>query len=98
MNKEKEMDIPYIDYAQHVEALVGVGIPQGNIYDNWSDVDVQNLQKKFDFYQGFLDSGRKHSKENSYFYFSEDYRLSGGVRKMRGDCLNYDLQRLYDGL
>jgi len=75
MNKEKGMEIPYLDYAKHFEALVGMGIPKGNIYGNWSKDDADNLQNKFNFYQGFLESGRKHSKENGYFYFSEDYRL-----------------------
>jgi len=76
------MEIPYIDYVQLGEALSGMGIPKGNIYGNWSKDDADNLQDKFNFYQGYLQTGRKFSKENSYFYFSEDYRLGGGAIKI----------------
>ncbi|MFM2393210.1 MAG: hypothetical protein RLZZ546_1192 [Bacteroidota bacterium] len=33
-------------------------------------------------YQGYLTAGRKFSKDNSYFYFSESYCLGGGAIKI----------------
>lgn len=88
------MNIRYIDCEMHVAVLVSKVIFMRNIYGNWSKDDTDNLQDKFNFYQGFLASGRKHSKENSYFYFSEDYRLGGGARKIGGECLEQDFIKM----
>lgn len=76
------MEIPNIDYVQHVDALVGKGISKENIYGYWSKEEAKQLQDKFNMYQGYLQAGRKFSKENSYFYFSEDYRLGGDAIKI----------------
>lgn len=77
------MQITQINYETHVDTLVQLGIPSQNIYKNWDEDDLKNLQNKFNMYQGYLESGERFAKENSYFYFSEDYSLGGGATKIR---------------
>lgn len=76
------MQISHINFENHVDTLVKLGIPSQNIYKNWDEDDLKNLQNKFNMYQGYLESGKRLAKENSYFYFSEDYRLVGGAIKI----------------
>lgn len=87
------MKIPYLDYERYVYLIINLGIPRLNIYCNWNEEDKKNLQEKFDFYQSYLDSGSKHAKDDSHFYFSHDYSLGGGARKI-GD--NYFI-KIYIG-
>lgn len=39
------MEIPYLDYAKHEEALIEMGIPKGNVYGNWGDGLEQDFSK-----------------------------------------------------
>lgn len=76
------MSIPYINYEIHVTEMVSKGIPRNSIFSNWSKEEAEQLQDKFNMYQGYLEAGLKFSKDNSYFYFSEDYNLGGGAIKI----------------
>ena len=84
------MEIPYINYDMHVTELVTKGIPVGNVFKNWSEDEAKQLQSKFDFYQGYLQAGRKFSKDHSYFYFSADFRLGGGAK----NSLEHDFNKI----